>query len=894
MPPWISALWRWSLWAYPVEFREEYGQPMTQDFAERYHEERGAARYRLCWLTLLDVLRTGAKERYFKMKKDLKHSFRRLAATPILATVLVLSLALGVGANSAIFSVVHAVLLRPLPYPDIERRTIIFTGPPDSIQRGLATTLDFIDWRARSQSLTDWHLFSFSAPTTVIGAGLTERIVGQHVTPGLLDSLGVKPVIGRLFRAGEEAERPALISEGYWRRRFGGTRDVIGRRIQVGDGVHTIIGVVPSGFALFDEPSATEFWNTINLSPGSIWLQRRSPWLMAVASLQPGASLRQAQAELSSIAAGLEATYPQTNKRRGVRLMSMTEARTGHLNATFYPLLGAVSLILLIACTNVANLLLARAASRRREISVRSALGAGRGRLMREFLADGVVVAVPAVLAGLALAWGGVRLFQGIAPVGYPGAATAEINLPVLAFTAVTGLAAGILAALFPAIQASKVDLVESLKEGGHGPAGRASLRLRSVLVAGEVALSLILLAGAGLLIASIFRLQHHPLGLETAGVTVGRFDLTGPRYARIAPQREMDMRLVEPPVGQFIEQMLQSVRALPGVESAALAGHVAMGPTFPGTPAQIRTASRADEDGNLPRASHNIITDGYFETLRIPLRQGRYLQEQDRASGLWVAMVNETFAREMFPDGKALGEEVAILPSGIAQAEERPRRIVGVIADHIQMVPGRPVMAEVYTSYAQQPGVIPGTMQSQRFRPHLVVRSRVPDSVSADRLGRIAAAIDPQLGIFDVRTLEGHMAARQGPLRFYAQALALFSLIAIGLAAVGIYGLMNFSVADRMHEISIRMSLGATRRRVVWLIVAHGLRLAGGGIVLGIAGALATTSVLRQYLFEIQPWDPATYSIAAAGVCVIALVSCAVPAWRASRIDPLVALRRE
>jgi putative ABC transport system permease protein len=867
---------------------------MTQDFADRYREETGSARYRLCCLTLLDVLRTGAKERCCNMKNDLKHSCRRLIATPMLAMVVVLSLALGIGANSAIFSVVYAAILRPLPYPELERRAVIHTGAPDSIQRGLAATLDFVDWRAGSKLLSDWHLFSFSAPMTVIGAGLPERIIGQHVTPGLLDSLGVRPVVGRLFRVGEEFERPALISEGYWRRRFGGTADVIGKRIQVGDGVHTIVGVVPAGFELFDEPSRTEFWNTIDLSAGSIWMQRQSPWLMATASLRPGASWAQAQAELSTIADGLAATYPKSNKRRGVRLRTLEDARTGDLGATFYPLLGAVALILFIACTNVANLLLSRAASRRREISVCAALGAGRGRLLREFLADGMVLAGPAVVAGLALAWGGVRLFQWIAPPGYPGAAMAEMNLPVVAFTAATGCAAGMLAALFPAIQASKVDLVESLKEGGHGSASRNSLRLRSVLVAGEVALSLILLAGAGLLIGSIFRLQRQSLGFDPADVTVGRFDLAGPRYAGIAAQREIDMRVVEPRVGQFIEETLQAVRALPGAESAAMASYVPVGPTFPGRPASIRLARGVEEDGNLPKSLHNIVTDGYFETLRIPLRQGRYLEENDRSGGRWVAVVNETFAREMFPEGKAIGEQVLILPNGNSQPEERPRQIVGVIADHLQRGPAWPVMAEVYTPYAQQPGVIPGTMQSQRFRPHLVVRSRVAASVSADQLGQVTAAFDPQLGIFDVRSLEQHMAARQGSLRLYAKALALFAVIAIGLAAVGIYGLMNYSVAARMHEISIRVSLGASSWRVVGLIVAQGLRLSGAGIVLGIAGALAATGVLRQFLFEIEPWDPPTYALAVALVLAISLVSCGIPAWRATRVNPVEALRRE
>jgi putative ABC transport system permease protein len=605
-------------------------------------------------------------------------------------------------------------------------------------------------------------------------------------------------------------------------------------------------------------------------------------------------TLEQAQAELSAIAAGLSRIYPESNAQRAVALTPMMEARSGDAGAIFYPLLGAVAFVLLIACTNVANLLLARAASRRREISVRAALGAARSRLMREFLADGVVLAAPAVLAGLALAYGGLALFRAAAPEGFPGVATVRVNLAVLWFTVAAGSVAGVFSAMVPALQGSQADLTESLKEGARGSVSRKRQRFRSSLVAGEVGLALILLAGAGLMIGTVRRLQNHAPGFDPAGVTVAQFHLTGPRYMTNAPQREIDMRNVEPAVALFFEHVLREVRTLPGVERTALAGSVPMGPVSGAPGVRIRMAGASEPDDQLRSSIYTPVTSDYFETLRIPLRRGRYLNEHDTASGQWVAVVNETFARQFVPAGKAIGQIITIAAPGMAPVEERPRRIVGVIADHTQYTARIPPQPEVYTSYFQQPSVIPGTMQGQRFRPSLVMRSRPAGGINPEAISRIVADFDRQLAVSGVKTLEAHIAGRSAPMRFYAYTLGLFATAAIALAAVGIYGLMHYSVSDRMHEIGIRVSLGASRRRVVWLIVSHGLKLAGIGIALGIAGALATTRLLERFLFGIQPWDPLTFSFVTAAVLAVAVASSAVPAWRTARVDAAIALRRE
>jgi len=819
--------------------------------------------------------------------QTLRFGLRLLWKSPGITAVAVASLALGIGANTTIFSVIHASLLRPLPYPDADRRVIVFTtnlNSPNQNNRSGATTADFIDWRNNSKLLEDWQMFSFSHATTMTGPGLPERINYQHVTVGLLDSLGVRPVLGQLFRPGTEAENPVVISESYWRRRFGGRADVVGQKM-VGADVGTIIGVLPSDFEMFNTPSGVDLWNTIDLAK-PIWIQRRVPWLMATAKLKSGVSLSQAQSELSIIAANLAQTYPDSNRHRGVVLTPMLEARNGNLGSVLYPLFGAVGFVLLIACSNVANLLLARAAARRREFAVRAALGAGRKRLLFELLTDGIVLAIPGVLAGLALAYGGIVLFRALVPQGFPGAEHVELNVAALLFMTIAGLLAGILSAIFPALAGSKVNLIESLKEGGRGSAGGVRQRLRSLLVAAQIALALILLVAAGLMINTILRLQNHNLGFDPKDVGVAHLHITGARYMTNAPKREIDMRYVEPPVARFMDHVLMRTRALPGVTSAALAGTVPMGPMeSPGV--LIRIAGNSNSDDNR-RAEFNAISDGFFETLRIPLRRGRYFDARDVESSSWVAIVNEAFAREFFPGEEALGQSITL----IAGPGEQPREIVGVVSDFTQFGPRTPVRPEVYTSYNQQTREILGTFQGQRLRPKLIMRSA--QSINPETISRIIADFDPKLAVFGMRTLEEFAAERGAPGRFYANILGLFSAIALLLAAVGIYGLMSYSVTDRFNEIGIRMALGASRSRIIWLIVSYGLKLTLAGLVVGVAGALGATRLLEQMLFEVRPWDPLTFSVVALFVFLVAIAACGLPALRATRVNPLAALRRE
>lgn len=865
---------------------------MLQALNERYLEHKGVSRLRFCINAAGDVIATAVKERYYVMVQDLKYSYRRLVANPGVAAIAILSLALGIGANTTMFSVIYAALLRPLPYPDSDRHVLILTtalNSPNKQNRSAATSSDFIDWQRQSTKLEDWHMFTGGQTLTATGMGLPERIVTQSVTPGLLDSLGVRPVIGRLFVPDEEPQQSALISEEYWTRRLGRQPDALGRKIAFEGKLRTIVGVVPARFELFDEPSRVDLWNEIDLSPGSNWIQRSMPWMLAAAKLKPGVTLEQAQSEMSSIAVSLASAYPETNRHRGVVVTPMLEARNGNLGTILYPLFGAVGFVLLIACANVANLLLARATVRQREISVRAALGASRGRLIREFLADGLVLAIPGVAAGLILAYGGIALFRVVAPQRFPGTATVELNLAALSFTAAAAILAGILSAIFPAITASKTEVTESLKEGGRGSAGRKRQRLRSLLVSAEIALALVLLVGAGLMISSVLHMQNHSLGFDATNVTVAQFELSSERYKKFAPKRDIDMRYVQPPVGHFIEHTLRELRSLPGVEYAALAGNVPMGPSeAPGV--NIRVLGRSSSEPDRRWAQFNAVTDQFFEALRIPLLRGRYINARDVDSTVWVAVVNETFAREFFPNGDALGQVVTLTGA----PDERPREIVGVVADHTQFTPKVPVQPEVFTSYFQQTREIRGNFQGQRFRPRMVVRSKVEGTPKPEVVTKIVADFDKDLGAFDVRPLDWYIANGGGPTRFYANILGLFSVTALLLATIGIYGLMSYSVTDRFHEIGIRLSLGATRANIVWLIVSYALKLSAVGLVIGVAGALAATRLLNTVLFGVQPRDPVTFSLVTFFLLAVAIAASALPALRATTIDAAVALRRE
>jgi predicted permease len=877
-------MWRALLRLYPSEFQDEYGADMVATLEHAYLHETGSARLRFAASATTDLVRTAIQEHRHLMIRDITQSFRRMLGQPAVATVAVLSLALGIGAGTTMFSVLYSAILRPLNYPDADRRVALFTtGRQNKAIRNLMTSSDFIDWRAASRTLDQWHLTAFSHATTAIVDAVPERVRVASATPGLMQALGAQPLLGRF--PGADDPNAWVISEGYWHRRFGASTTALGKKIRVGNEVRTIAAVVPNSFELFEEPGNVDFWSRIDLSPGSDWVGRTIPWLMAIAHLKPGVTLSQAQAEMDSLAAGLAKAYPETNRERGVHLTPIMEARNGNLSEFLLPLFGAVSLVLLIACSNVANLLLARSVTRRREVSVRAALGASRKRLMREFFIDGLVLSVPGVLCGILIAYGGIALFQSLAPEGWPGRNSTSLNVPVLLFTAVAGLISGIGASILPAIHGSRVDLTEALKEGGRSSGSRSRQYLRSLIVAGEIALALILLVGAGLMLNSLLRLQNQWLGFTPDQVTVARLDLAGTRYMTNRPKQEIDMRGVEPAVGQFLEHVVGKVQSLPGVQRAAFAAVVPLGPAqAPG----VRVHVLGTPESSPRFSSFNVVTPGYFSVLRIALQQGRLFDERDTQAAPWVAVVNEAFVRAHFPDGRALGQVISL---GIGP-RDRPRQIVGVVRDYKRGSLRGPVDPEIITSHFQNPDEIPGNFQGPRFRSSLIVRSLTPPS--PETLSQIVAEFDKELPVFEVNPLNALVKTNDLRLRFYGGFLGLFSAIALLLAAIGIFGLINHSVTDRLHEIGIRASLGASRGQIVWLVASHGLKLAGIGLTAGIIGSVMLGRVLESRLFQVKHTDPATLLSTTLVLLVLTALTSAIPALRATRIDPAVALRTE
>jgi len=882
-------LWRWLVRLYPEEFRLEYGRYVLEDLHERSREERSPRFY---VEAAGDVVSTAWKEHCRIMIRDFVHSFRRMLSHPGTALIAILSLALGIGANTTMFSIIYASMWRPLPYPDANRRVVVFqvqTNAPYNYAMGGATSSDFMDWREQSKTLDQWHLFTGGNPTTSVASGVAERIFTQAVTPGIMEALGIRPLLGRLPQPGEEDDRPAVISEEYWKRSFGADPSVLGRRYGSNNESNIIVGVLPSGVEIFNDPGRVDAWTAISLNPGSNWVQRRIPWLLASARLKPGVTIEQAQSEMSAIAARLEKAHPATNKNRGVKLATFRDARNGQMGYLLYPLFGAVGFVLLIACANVANLLLARASARRREISVRAAIGATRRRLIREFLMDGAVLALPGVLLGIGIAYGGLQLFRAIVPQGFPGVALVQLNVPVLIFTAAVGAAASVAAAFFPALQGTRVELTEALKESGRGSGSLIRQFLRSSLVAAEIALALILLVGTGLLINSTIRLAGLERGFDARNVTVVELDLAGTRYMTNAPKREIDMRYVEPAVGQFIEHALRALRALPGIEHAAFAGRVPLGPNR-GPYVGVRIAMGQENADELRNAAFNSITPGYFETLRIPVKLGRAISERDTQSSPWVAVVNEAFVREFFPNGNALGQVVSLNLG----PEDRQREIVGVVGNAKQSNPRSPVQPEVFASHFQQPREIPGNFQGQRFRSSLIFRISGSAAPSRAALEKIIHAFDKDVPIVEIRSLEEHARLRNAGVTLVMSLLGVFSGIALLLAIIGIYGLMSHAVTDRVHEIGIRSSLGASRGQILWLIGGYGCKLAVAGITAGSIGALLASRALEAMLFGVKPGDPVTMAATALILLAVSAAACALPAMRAARVDPATALRRE
>ncbi len=803
--------------------------------------------------------------------QDLKYGCRALAKNPAFTVVAVLALALGVGANTAIFSVVNATLLNPLPFPEEGQLLRLGAGARGGVapERGSFSYPDYKDVQRQAQTLA--HVSAFlNSGTMLTGEGLeAERVYGADVSPEYFAVLGVGPELGRVFTAEEDHADAGVvvISHGLWQRRFGGRRDIVGQHLGMSSASATIIGVMPEGFEYPFRADGQDFWEPLNDRPMPDREARDNHSYRVIARMKPGVTMEQANAELDTISRRLEQQYPDTNATVLVGAASMHEEMTRDVRPALLILLGAVGLVLLIACANVANLLLARAAGRQKEIAIRTALGASRWRVVRQLLAESLLLALAGGACGLLLALWGTDLLVAAGPADIPRVSQAGLDSRVLAFTLLVSVLTGVVFGLVPALQASRTDLTGGLKEGSRGATeGPRRSRLRSALVVAEVAISLVLLIGAGLLIRSFVRLMQTDPGFDPARVVALDIPLTRQRYDTEEKQ------------AAFFARLAERVRGIPNVEAVGLADKLPLGNTIDILSFNIE-GRPPFPPGAQAQAHYTVVGPGYFETLKIPLRSGRMFTERDDARAPYVMLISEGLARKYFAGENPVGRRL------ITDEDVQPFEIVGVVGDARRRSLSTEAEPEFY---------VPLQQAGQR-RMNLVVRAGAGDTLALTTSLRGAVAeLDKDQLVWQTRTLDQLVSASVAGRRFNMTLLGLFAAVAMLLAALGLYGVMAYTVTRRTHEIGVRMALGARGSDVLRMVVGQGMKLAGAGVLLGLAAAFALTRVLASLLYGVSTTDPLTYAGLAALLAAVAFLASYLPARRATKVDPMEALRYE
>ena len=814
---------------------------------------------------------------------------RSLARNPGFAAAAILTLALGIGANTAIFSVVNAVLLRPAPFHQLDRIVMVWeTDRNSGTTREPASVPDYLDYR--SQGATVESLSALMAAQVNLAAADNEpvRVAALRVSRDLLPMLGIDPLAGRGFTAEEDAvgaADTAIVSESLARRTAGSATAAVGRVLRLEERPHTIVGVVADAtdfgtlqllsaaaysrsFADRGEATRVDVWIPLRADPKA--LPRETHPIFMLGRLAPGQTPESAQRELGTIAASLESTYA-VNRGRGVFVEPLADVVLGRVRPTLYVLVGAVALVLLIACVNVAGLLVARGAVRVQEVAVRRALGATPARVARQFIAEGVVLSFAGAAVGIALAFAGVRLLVASAPANVPRLMNATIDWRVLSVTLAVSLAAGLLFGFVPALHARGVDLQSTLKaDGARGSAGGPRSAFRSVLVAGELALAIMLLAGAGLLIRSFYNLLSVDPGFHAGGVLKAEYQLPRSRYpADFAAWPDFREQHA------FVAAILERAERLPGVASAAVAGNHPLDPGFTNSFVIVGRESEAREAG-WPELAVRRVTPGYFPTVGAQLLRGRLLTAADGTRSTPVVLINEAAARRFFSDRDPLGAQIRMY--GI------PRTIVGVVANERNRGLSEAPPLATYLPLSQAPSVDGAGV--------LLVRTAGDPLASAGAAREIIRDRDPALAVFALEPLDRTVSRSVADRRFAMLLVGLFAALALALGAIGVHGVLSYDVARRVREIGIRMALGAERGAVLRLIVGRALVLAAIGVLAGSAGAFLLTRTLSTLLFGVTPHDPATFAAAAGLLTLVSLAAAAIPAWHAARVDPAVALR--
>lgn len=799
------------------------------------------------------------------MLQDFRYGLRMLWKSPAFTLVAVLALALGIGANTSIFSVVNAVLLRPLPFAKPDRLVMVWEHSPRTGKTNVANPINFLEWRARNHSFERIAAL-VQVPFNLSGDGEPEQVQGMLVSDGYFEILGAQAMLGRTFTPEEDGrghDRVVILSQGLWQRRYGSDPKILGRAITVNNGTLTVVGVMPSGFRFPD--TKAELWSPMAIDRAPA--MRTGRYLWTVARLKPGASIGSAQADMDVIAKELERERPDFDAKWGITVVSLREQAVGEVRPALLILLGSVGFVLLIACANVANLMLIRAGARGREIAIRASLGAARWRIVRQLLVESLTLAAAGGTLGLMIAvWLTDALVAAMPEsISIYNVTAVSLDRNVLLFTLALSVLTGVLFGVAPALGASRVDLHDALKEGARGSGGGRS-GLRSALVVVEVALSVVLLIGAGLLIRSFLRLAAVSPGFEPEKTLTMRMTLFGSAY-------RTDQKVVD-----FTQQILERVRRLPQVRAAGTIHFLPLSGLLSATGFWV-DGRPTPQHGDEPVAVTLVITPGYFSAMGVPLIRGRTFTERDRDGAPLTVIVNQALARKYFPNENPVGRRLFI-----QWGRKTPYEIVGVVGDVRHRGLEREPEPTLFLSDFQEPNGLVS----------LVVRTAGDPMQVAATIEKEIHSVDPVLPISEVRTMDYYLSSSVSKPRFNTLLLGSFAGLALLLAAIGIFGVISYSVAQRTHEIGIRVALGASGGSVVSMVLRQGLFLTLAGVALGLAGAFALTRLLATLLFGVTATDPITFAAVAVVLGAVALVSSYIPARRATKVDPTVALRYE
>jgi putative ABC transport system permease protein len=809
--------------------------------------------------------------------QDLRYGFRMLARKPAFTAVAVIALALGIGANTAIFSVVNTVLLKPLAFKDPDQLMMVWEDNTKlGFPKDTPAPANFVDWKDQNQVFEDMAAIA-DQTFNLTGVGEPEKLEGQRVSASFFPLLGVEPALGRAFLPEEdrpEGDRVVIMSHGLWQRRFGSDPSVVGKPLTLNGQPYTVVGILSKSFRFPDPYQST-------IEENALWVpmafssqeagNRGGHYLLVYARAKPGVTVNQAQADMNTIAARLQQQYPDTNTSVGAVVTSLHDQLVGNIRPALLILLGAVGFVLLIACANVASLLLARAAARQKETAIRTALGASRARLIRQFLTESVVLAGLGGIVGLLLAIVGMQLLVALMPATLSQAKDINIDEKVLGFTFIVSLLTGVIFGLAPALQASRPDMNETLKEGGKGTAGVARSRARNLLVVFEVVMALVLLICAGLLINSFLRLRSVDPGFNAANLLTMKVILPRSKYPD-APRRTA-----------FYNEMIQRVESLPGVQSAGVITNLPL--TFKGNNGGITIEGRPEPPPDeIPIVITRTVSADYFRTMNIPVLKGRPFSPQDTPDTMGVVIISETTARQFWPGEDAIGKRIKM---GGFNSDAPWLSVAGIVEDVRQFELDIDPKPQVYFPYTQ--------MAYAFLAPRdLVVRTGVDPLSLAAAVRSEVWAIDKDQPVSNIATMEQILTDSVAKQRFSTLLLTIFAAVALVLAAVGIYGVISYSVTQRTHEIGIRMALGASSKDVLKLIVWQGFKLVSVGVTIGLVLAFILTRLMQSLLFGVSATDPVTFAAISAVLVTVAMLASYIPARKATKVDPMVALRYE